>query len=314
MSVTIDTAFINTYKSNVIMLAQQKTSRFKMCVRNERQASEVDFYERIGSVDMQDIVNRHGDSPIMNTPHSRRAISMTDNEYGDLIDKMDRLRMLMDPQGPYTVAAVQAANRKTDDKIIAAALGNAYSGKDGTTPVALPNAQKLAAFDGTTTTGVGLNVKTLVACSKKFDENDVDESINKYFAYSSWQKQDLLNQTEVTNADYNSVQALVSGKVDNFMGFTFIRSQRLARSATNITYTITDGTVAAGTGTITASKSRRCFAWAEDGIVLAEGIDPLVQVAPRPDKRFSTQIYVAMSNGATRLEEEKVVEVICSEN
>ena len=76
MSVTIDTAFINTYKSNVIMLAQQKGSRLKMCVRNESQKSEADFYERIGAVDAQDIVNRHGDSPIMNTPHSRRMVNM----------------------------------------------------------------------------------------------------------------------------------------------------------------------------------------------------------------------------------------------
>jgi len=276
MSITVDTAFINTYKSNVIMLAQQKGSRLKQYVRNERQSSEVDFYERIGAVEAQDVTNRHGDTPIMNTPHSRRAVSMTDCEYGDLIDKVDRLRMLIDPQGPYTMAAVNAIGRKTDDKIIAAMLGNAYSGKDGTTAVALPASQKIAAFDGVTTTGVGLNVKTLIAVAKKFEDNDVDDSLARYFAYTSYQKQDLLNQTEVTNADYASVKA-------------------------------------AGTGTITAAKSRRCFAWCEDGLVLAEGIDPFVRIAERTDKRFSMQVYVAASNGAGRLEEEKVVEVDCSE-
>ena len=313
MSITVDTAFINTYKSNVIMLAQQKGSRLKQYVRNERQSSEVDFYERIGAVEAQDVTNRHGDTPIMNTPHSRRAVSMTDCEYGDLIDKVDRLRMLIDPQGPYTMAAVNAIGRKTDDKIIAAMLGNAYSGKDGTTAVALPASQKIAAFDGVTTTGVGLNVKTLIAVAKKFEDNDVDDSLARYFAYTSYQKQDLLNQTEVTNADYASVKALVDGNVDTFMGFKFIRTQRLVRSATDITYTKTDGTVAAGTGTITAAKSRRCFAWCEDGLVLAEGIDPFVRIAERTDKRFSMQVYVAASNGAGRLEEEKVVEVDCSE-
>lgn len=314
MSTTIDTAFINTYKSNVIMLAQQKGSRLKMCVRNERQAAEADFYERIGAVDAQDIVNRHGDTPIMNTPHTRRMVTLQDAEYGDLIDKMDRVRMIIDPQGPYTVAAVNAIGRKSDDRIIAAALGNAYGGKDGTTAVPLPSTQKIACFDGTTTTGVGLNVKTLVAVDKKFGDKDVDESIPRYFAYTSYQKQDLLNQTEVTSSDYASVKALVEGKVDSFMNFKFIRTQRLVRSATDITYTKTDGTVGAGTGTITAAKSRRCFSWAEDGIVFAEGIDPFVRIAERTDKRFSVQVYVAHSVGSTRLEEEKVVEVDCSEN
>lgn len=313
MSNSIDTAFINTYKSNIMMLSQQMGSRLKSAVRNEIQKSETDFYERIGSVDAQDITNRHGDTPILNTPHTRRAVTLTDAEYGDLIDKMDKVRMLIDPQGSYVKAAVYALGRRSDDKIIAAALGNAYGGKSGTDTTALPSTQKVAAHDGTTTTGVGLNVRTLRAVQAIFDGNDVDESIPRYFAFSSKQKQDLLGETEVTSSDFNTIRALVAGEIDTFMGFKFIRTERLARSATDVTYNVATGVTGSGTGTITAANSRRCFAWAEDGIVFAQGVDPFVRITERADKRYSMQVYVAHSVGAVRLEEDKVVEVICSE-
>ncbi len=313
MSFQITTAFVETYKTNIYMLSQQMGSRFQGLSRMESQAAETDFYERVGAVDAQIITSRHGDTPILNTPHSRRALTLVDAEYGDMIDKMDRVRLLIRPDDAYVKAAVWAIGRQKDDQFIEAALGNAYSGKRGTTPVALPNTQKVACFDGATTTGVNLNVQTLRKVQEVFDSNDVDPSLKRYFAYTSSQKQSLLGETEVTSADYNTIRALVAGEVNTFMGFEFIRSERLPRSATNVTYTVTDGTVGAGTGTITAAQSRRCFAWAEDGLVQATGLDTFVRIQERADKRFATQIYVAQSCGATRLEEEKVVEVICAE-
>jgi hypothetical protein len=35
-------------------------------------------------------------------------------------------------------------------------------------------------------------------------------------------------------------------------------------------------------------------------------------MAERPDKRFSMQVYLDMSIGATRLEESKLVEIVCA--
>jgi len=313
MSFEITTAFVEGYKSNIIMLSQQMDSRLFSKARQESQNSKADFYERIGAVDAVEITGRHGDTPIMNTPHSRRMVTLTDAEYGDMIDSMDRVRLLINPDDAYVRAAVVAMNRYKDDKFIAAILGNAYAGESGSTAVALPSAQKVAAHDGTTTTGVNLNVQTLRAVAKKFDGNDIDEMDMKYFAFTSSQKESLLAEEEVTSSDYAAIKALVSGQIDTFMGFKFVRSERLVRSATDVTYTVTNGVTGAGTGTITAANSRRCFAWVDNGMLSATGKDTLVKVQERADKRFGTQIYCALSVGCTRLEDEKVVEVICSE-
>lgn len=313
MSNQITEAFVKQYSANVFHLSQQKGSKLQGMVRNESQNAESAFYDRIGSVDAQLKVGRHSDTTYSNTPHSRRRVTLKDYFYADLVDKEDKIKMLISPESEYVQAAVWALGRAKDDEIISAALGNAYSGVDGATSVSLPSGQKVAAHDGTTTTGVNLNVKTLRAVKQKFDANDVSEDIMKGFAVTSFQVQSLLAQTEVTNSDYASVKALVMGEVNSFMGFNFVRTERLPRSASNVTYNVASGVVGSGTGTITAANSRRCIAWAMDGLLLATGQDINGKIDVLPTKHYSTQIYASLNLGATRMEEEKVVEVICSE-
>jgi len=290
-------------------------SRLASKCRQESQNAESDFWDRIGAVTAQLKVGRHSDTTYLDTPHSRRRVTLKDYNYADLVDKEDKIRMLMSPESEYVKAAVMALNRSKDDEFITQALGNAFGGVDGGTPIALPTSQKVAAHDGTTTTGVNLNVRTLRAVSKKFDDNDVDESLKKYMAISSSQKQSLLAQTEVTSADFNTVRALVQGQINEFMGFEFIRIQRLPVAASNVTYNVASGVVGSGTGTITISTNpaRRCIAWAEDGMLFATASDIQARIDVLPTKHYSTQVYASLHMGATRMEEEKVVEVICAE-
>ena len=81
---------------------------------------------------------------------------------------------------------------------------------------------------------------------------------------------------------------MTTGEVDTFMGFKFHVSNRLAKS----------------------SNDRTCFAWAE-GIKLGVGKDTMSRIDERPDKSYSTQVFYCATFGATRMEEEKVVSVIC---
>lgn len=313
MSVQVTTAFVQQYSANVQHLVQQKGSKLRGLVRVESQVGKSAFYDQIGAVTAQKKTSRHADTPRMDTPHARRRVTLEDYEYADLVDNEDKIRMLISPESEYAMAAMWAMGRAMDDEIIAAALGTAYTGETGATSTALPTAQKIAAHDGSTTTGVNLNVRTLRKVKEVFDGNDVDESIPRYFAITSSQLQSLLGESEVSSADYNTIKALVMGEVDTFLGFKFVRTERLGRSASNVTYTVTNGTTGAGTGTITAANSRRCIAWAQDGVLLSIGKDMNARISERADKSYAMQVYASMGIGATRMEEEKVVEVICSE-
>lgn len=310
-SFEIDEAFVETYKSNIYMLSQQSDARLARNCRQEAQGGETDYYERLGLAEANKITDRHGDTQHSNTPHTRRAVDLEEADYSDLIDKMDRVKLLINPDDAYVQAAVKGINRYKDDVFIAAALGNARSGKKGTINVALPASQKVGATNGTASSG--LNVFTLTIVLEKFDSNDIDEDIMKYFAYSGKQKQNMLNETQVTSSDYNSVKALVMGEVDTFMGFKFIRTERLPiTAASNTVFDAATGAFTGGGDTI-AAGARRCLAWAEDGMIFATGEDLIVRVDELPGKRYSTQVYAAHQVGAVRMEEEKVVEVHCKE-
>ncbi|RMF55085.1 hypothetical protein D6745_03220 [Candidatus Woesearchaeota archaeon] len=308
MSSQITTAFVKQYSAEVFHLSQQQGSRLAPLVRNESQKGESAFYDRIGATTAILKASRHADTPQIDTPHSRRRVTLKDYVWADLIDKEDLRRMLMDPAGDYAKAAAWAMGRAKDDVIIAAADGDAYGGVDGGTVVVHPNSQKLAAVSGGAF--VDMNVGLLRGVKKIFDSNDVDESIPRHAAITSSQLESLLSTTEVTSADYNTVRTLVMGEIDTFLGFKFIRTERLLTQVDALSADPTTGIVGTGSSIV---GQRRCIFWAQDGLLLATAEDIMTEIERRPDKNYSTQVYVSMGIGATRMEEEKVVIGFCKE-
>jgi len=327
MSHQIPVAFVEGFKSAIYMLAAQKESRLFATGRQESQKSKTDYYERIGSVEAQDITNRHGDTPILDVPHSRRAVTLKDADFGAMIDDMDKLRLLIQPENAYAMRAVQALNRKKDDVFIVAALGTAMSGEDGDIAVVLPDTQKLVVVsEDANGNGTGLavpfSVHVLRKIGAKFDENEVDME-ERNLAWSSAQKMAFLGTTKATSADFASVKALVDGMANQFMGLNFIRTERLPyiEDSTTLRWDIEGNLLASsetidGTtifGGVSGQKFRRCFAWCGSGIVSATGEGLFVRISERDDKRYSNQVYARHSVGAGRLEEVKVIEVLSKE-
>ena len=285
MSTQITTAFVNQFSQNIQLLSQQMGSLLRNSVRQETVTGEKAFFEQIGSAVAQKRASRHASTPIMDTPHARRMVTMSDYEYADLVDDQDKIRMLISPESTYGKAAAAAIGRAMDDEIIDALGGTAKTGVSGGTSTALPAGQKIAHGSA------GLTIAKLISAKKIMDQNSVDPSIERYIVVSPEQIEDLLNTTSVTSSDFNSVKALVNGTVDSFMGFRFITSNRLKD----------DGT------------SRLCYAYAREGVVMALGKDVTAKIDPRPDKSYSTQIYYCSTFGASRMQEEMVVEIACNE-
>jgi len=285
MSTQVTTAFVNQFSANVGMLSQQMGSLLRGAVDTESVTGEKAFFDQVGEAAAVARTSRHGDTPLVETPHSRRMVSLTTYEWADLIDDADKVRMLIDPTSSYARAAAAAMGRAMDDVIIDALGGTAKTGKEGTTSTAFPSGQKIAHGSA------GLTIAKLVTAKKLLDANNVDPSIKRYIVVSPEQIEDLLNSTTVTSADFNTVKALVQGDINTFVGFEFIVSNRLSD----------DGT------------SRLCYAWAQDGCKLAIGKDVMARIDERSDKSYSTQVYYCATFGATRMEENKVVEIACNE-
>jgi len=286
MSTQITTAFVNQFSSNVQMLSQQMGSLLRTAVDSESVNGEKAFFDQVGAASAVLRTSRHADTPLVETPHSRRMVTMSDYEYADLIDDQDKVRLLVDPTSTYSRAAAAAMGRAMDDVIITAALGTSNTGKDGSTSTALPAGQKIAHGSA------GLTIAKLVSAKELLDAASVDPSIPRFIVVSPKQISDLLNNTTVTSSDFNTVKALAQGEINSFVGFQFIVSNRL-NTDTN--------------------SDRQVIAFASDGIKLAVGKEPAARIDERADKSYSTQVYYCQSIGATRMEEEKVVEIACNE-
>ena len=290
MSVNITTSFVEQYSANVSLLAQQTGSKLRSAVDVESVRGKNAFFDQIGVTAAQLKTSRHSDTPQIDTPHSRRRVSLSTYEWGDLVDDADKVRALIDPTSTYARAAAAAMNRSIDDVIITAMNASANTGVAGGTSTALPSTQKTATSDQSD----GLTIAKLRSAKYILDNNDVDPSLKRYLVCGAKQIQDLLAVTEVTSSDYAVVKALATGTIDSFLGFNFIMSTRLNTDATYTT-------------------DRLVFAFTEDAIKLAIGKDVSAKISERADKSYSTQVYYAMDIGATRMEEEKVVQIPCNE-
>lgn len=297
MSFQVDTALVQAYRANIELKFQQSGSRLRPTVRNESQKAEYEFYDRIGPTDAVEVTSRHSDTPLISTPHDRRRVGLRNFDWADLIDDFDKIRMLADPTSSYVTNAVMALGRSMDDVIIQAAFGTAYTGKTGATSVTFPSASEVAvnyvesgsATDSNLTIGKLRRARYLLDKAEATTEGQYD----LYLVCDPSQIQSLLRTTEVTNSDYNTIKALVAGEIDTFMGFKFIKSNRLTL----------------GTGNV-----RECIAYERQGLLLATGMEIKVDVGPRRDKRNSIQVYVCGSFNATRMWEEKVLRIKCDED
>jgi hypothetical protein len=296
MSFTVTESMVQQFGTNFRILGQQRTSRLQgFCQMEPDIVGTSKTVERLGKTEAYDITSRHSDTQYVNTPHSRRWLDLQDKGWADLVDEMDKIKLLADPTSPYVGLGVNALNRAKDDIIISAARGSARLGSGGSQ--ALPSGQKIAVG------AAGLTLAKLLTAKEILDAAEVDEELEATGQSGSMQAQrvmvvttrqltNLLGTTEIKSVDYNNVKALAQGQVDTFLGFKFIRTERLPKTGSD----------------------RFCYAWSRGCVAMGMGKDIVSSIDPLPTKNYSVQVYARMSLGAVRVEDEGVVEIACLES
>lgn len=299
MSQFVNTAFVQQYSTNIMMLLQQQGSRLRGAVTEQTfQGKAASVCEQFGQVSPVKNQGRHSDTPLISTPQDKRWIYPTDYDWADLIDQQDRLRMLIDPAGPYTMGGVWAMGRAMDDEIINGIFGTNNTGENGTNAVTFPAGQIIAGNVGSTG-NTGLNVAKLRAAKKLLMQSEIDLDTEQLFCGITAQQHDnLLNEVQAINLDYTDRPVLVEGRIRSFMGFNFIHTERIPGG---LSYT----------GTINTGGAYYVPVWAKSGVALGMWNDVQASVDKRPDKRNSWQVYVTGTFGGTRLEEKRVVQITC---
>lgn len=303
MSANLPSLYVQQFATNVQLLVQQKESRLRSRVSVGsyvgKQASPVD---QIGAINMQPVASRFAPMGRVDAAVDRRWVFPSDFDLPQLIDSFDKLRLLTDPSSSYVQNAVQAANRQIDDLIIASFFADAKTGESGGTTTSFPPSTSTnvvsVSLGGTTS---NISVAKLKRARRLLAGNEVDiEADPITCVITASQEEALLNEYEMTSQDFNPSDKplLRDGMLDRFLGMSFVRSERLANGTDD----------AAGT-------SRAIPVFAKSGMHLGLWNDIETAIGRREDLQGRPwQAYVALTAGATRIEEKKVVRVWCRES
>lgn len=292
----INQAFVTQYSETLHMLVQQMGSRLYNTVRQETVVGEAAYFDRLGSftaneyADREAVGVRHQDTPVNDTPHSKRLVSPRDFDWGTLVDHFDKLRMLINPLSAYNVNARAALGRDIDTEILRGAVA-AATDKDGNS-IALPAASTITTGAGGLAIGATLTLDTILAMEEQLNAVEA-EGTDRYWVLNAARWRQLKNIPEVQSTDFNEKKVLAGdGSVDpfsiRFNGFQFIRTQLGAAPLGGADFDLV---------------------WQKMGILFGEWSDIITEIAKDPTKKYSWRPYFAMTGGATRMEEELVYSV-----
>ena len=286
---TIPIAHVEEFSDNFRERVQQKGSKFRGFAEViSGVTGESKKFDRIGTTEMTQKTTRYGKTPQHDAPFSDRIAYLTDWENNlPFKDSSDVIRMGNDPESKLVRAGVNAAGRKMDDLIIAAAQGSAATkDADGNvSTVALPAASKIAS--GTT----AMSLTKIKQAKIKLDGYDVDPDLRKVLYLGAEQIGDLLDEPKLTSADYQKLNSMETGDMVKALGFHIILTNRLTKTG----------------------NDRQCLAMVEGAMGLAIGMDIKSRISERPDLSYSWQVYTFLSMGAVRIEDELVIQIDATE-
>lgn len=289
----ITVASVQEYKANVQLLMQQEQTLIADAVTTDTyEGKAASVVEQFGEAEAQERTQRHADTPLLDLSQAKRWVHPKDYEWASLVDKQDKLRMRIEPTGAYTRAGAAAMNRSKDDVVLAAFFATAFVGENGTTSETFDttNYQVGVNVGGTASS---LNVAKLQNALVKFiqaNKGDVMEAL--FAAIGRFEHDALLKEIQIVNKDYNGGAAVLeNGRVRRFMGYDFRLTERLS---------ITSG-------------NRLIPAWRKSGMHLAVWQDMVARISERNDKGHAWQVYLCQTIGATRLEQGKVIQILCDD-
>ena len=296
MSQYVTTHYVQQYTTNVQLLSQQKGSRLRGSVTTGqytgKQGVPVDQFAPTVATKR---TTRYPSLTPADTQGDRRWVFPSDYDWNDLIDNIDKLRLLIDPQSSYVTNGNAAMSRAMDDEIIAAYFAVAKTGADGSTSTNFPAGQQISASEGASS-ATGMNVEKLKAGIQLLLANEAwDPSSGDRITcvITAKQNRNLMDEVQVINADYNGEKAVVNdGFVMSWGKVDFIHSERLPQNG--------------------SSQTRVPF-YVKSGMHLGMWQDLSSDVSQRKDLAgLPWQVYLYGTFGGTRLEEKKVVEIPCA--
>jgi hypothetical protein len=292
ISATITTAFKTQFHDSFIHTLQSQESFFQGRVVDRGMIGGSTFtVNNLGNVEAREVTGRYQDKTAQEVAHSTRIAYMADYDVGPLpVDAFDLPKLTADPTSKYVQMLLFAANRRRDTTIYRAMLdGSATRSAEGgsVTNTDLPAGQKIAAG------GTGLTKAKVIQARSLFRMNKCDGRFEPgtklYLMYDYNALRQILSDTTLTSSDYLSLRMLENGDIVSWGGFEWVPYESMDAPAAN---------------------TLRTVAWQSTAVHYGTGINVKTDIGENKNKRgHPTEVYGWFSQGATRQDEKKVVQI-----
>lgn len=217
----------------------------------------------------------------LNVTYSQVTATLSDYNAAEYSDIFHQAKVNFDERRELVAVVSNAIGRRMDQLILDALAASSTS---------------LTVSNDIGGTDTNLNVSKLRRAKKLLDQYNVPNE-GRVMVISAAGLEGLLGETQTTSTDYNSVQALVSGSIDTFLGFKFI----------------TLGDRAEGGLPIDGSLDRTCYAFHKDAVGLGIGMAQKTEINYVPEKT-SFLVNSMFSAGSVAIDDEGIVKITCRES
>lgn len=223
---------------------------------------------------------KYTDVTPMNIGYAQNTATLTDWTAAEYSDIFDNATIKADEIKELAVEVSNAITRRLEQIIIDAQTGSDYTKANA--DIAHGSA--------------GLTIAKVLKAKKALDKKGVP-SMERFFVCGAAQiNDDLLNTTQVTSGEYNSVKALVNGEINTFLGFTW-----------KMVGDRDEG------GLPLDSNVRTCIAYHKASTGLAIGLENSTSIDWIPEKR-SWLAAADLKAGAVVIDPKGIILVKCQES
>ena len=219
----------------------------------------------------------------INAAFSQISVTLSDYVASEYSDIFNQQKVNFDERQELAQVVGNAIGRR-EDQILIDALEAASAG----TTVA-----KTVVTSGSAANS-NLNVGKIIAAKKGLDAANVPPT-DRHFVVHANNLAGLLSDERAISSDFQTLQALVQGNINQMMGFTF-----------HIVGDRDEG------GLPLSSSDRTCFAFHRSALGCAVGIAPKTEINYIPEKT-SFLVTSMLSMGAAAIDVEGIVDVVCAE-
>lgn len=274
MSTSIDQAFIKQFEREVHESYQRQGSKLRNTVRTIGDVNgSTAIFQKVGK-GTASTKSTHGMVPVMNLSHSAVECTLQDYYAGDWVDRLQELKVNIDERQVIANAGAYALGRKTDELII-----TALSGVSGVQEVAEGN--------------TGMTLTKVMTAFEKLGGADVPDDGERYAIVGWKQWSELLQIDEFSSSDYVGADDLPfrGTQAKRWLGTLWIPHSGLPKDSSDI---------------------RSCFWYHRTSIGHAAGSDVQTDITWHGD-RAAHFVNNMMSQGAARIDDTGIVEILCDE-